>query len=197
MVTHSHVGNVVAVTSGDTLTVRFANGSVTVRLAGIDAPEQGQPYANRARKSLAMMTFGRRVRVVATNGAHDGDLFARLYVAERDINAEMVRLGYAWAERKLGAEFALLRLEREAREDRRGLWASDGNVAPWRWRAGTRTVERHPARVGAMVVADRNSKVFHLRDCPGASQVLDGHRVLFPNRETAEASGYRLDPNCR
>jgi micrococcal nuclease len=194
---HSHVGTVVAVASGDTLTLRMANRTVLVRLAGIDAPEQGQPYGNRARKSLAMMTFGRRARVVATGDEHNGELVARLYVADVDVNAEMVRLGYAWAEREANPEFDLLRLEREAKERRRGLWVSDGHIAPWQWRAGKRSVERQPARVGAMVIADRNSKAFYLSSCPGAGQVLDRHRVLFRNREKAEASGYRLASNCR
>ena len=193
----THVGTVVAVASGDRLTLRMANRGVVVRLAGIDAPEQGQPYGNRARKSLAMMTFGRRARVVATGDEHNGELVARLYVADVDVNAEMVRLGHAWAEREATPDFELLRLEREAKGRRRGLWASDGHIAPWQWRAGKRAVERQPARVGAMVIADRNSKAFYPSGCPGAGQVLDRHRVLFRNREEAQASGYRLASNCR
>ena len=193
----SHVGTVVAVASGDALTLRLADRAVPVRLAGIDAPEQGQPYGNRARKSLARLAFGRSVRVVATGTMANGELVARLYVANIDVSAEMVRLGYAWAEREDNPEFELLRLEREAKERRRGLWASDGQIAPWQWRAGKRAIERQPARVGNTIIADRNSKAFYLSGCPGAGRVLESHRVLFLNRKQAEASGYRLAPDCR
>jgi len=55
---------VVHVDDGDSLTV-LANGyrRVTVRLAAIDAPEKGQPYADKARRSLAGMVFNQDVRV--------------------------------------------------------------------------------------------------------------------------------------
>jgi endonuclease YncB( thermonuclease family) len=57
-------GRVVGVTDGDTLTLLSADRHpVRVRLAGIDAPERGQPFGARAKRSLAELTFGREVRV--------------------------------------------------------------------------------------------------------------------------------------
>lgn len=51
-------GQVVHIDDGDSLTV-IADGyrRIGVRLAAIDAPEKGQPYAERARQSLARMVF--------------------------------------------------------------------------------------------------------------------------------------------
>jgi len=46
-------GKVVAVTSGDTLTVLQGRKQVKVRLIEIDAPEKDQPFGTRARQSLS------------------------------------------------------------------------------------------------------------------------------------------------
>lgn len=57
-----------------------------------------------------------------------------------DVNTEMVRRGAAWVFRRYSDDPALLRLEAEARADRRGLWAlpEAGRVPPWEWRAAER-----------------------------------------------------------
>ena len=39
-------GRIVRVVDGDTVTMRFADGTFTVRLWGIDAPESSQPYGS-------------------------------------------------------------------------------------------------------------------------------------------------------
>ena len=47
-------GRVVAVSDGDTIKILDVdNTEYKVRLTGIDAPEQGQPYSNASRKHLA------------------------------------------------------------------------------------------------------------------------------------------------
>lgn len=66
-------------------------------------------------------------------------LVARVFVGELDVNAELVRLGHAWAYRKYmrkGEDAGLCSLEQEARESRLGLWAisTQARVAPWDWR---------------------------------------------------------------
>jgi len=53
---------VVAISDGDTLNVRCGEAGFfqqqTVRLAEIDAPEKGQPFARRSTASLAALCFG-------------------------------------------------------------------------------------------------------------------------------------------
>src|SRR5512137_1341599 len=56
-------GKVVAVADGDTVTILVARRQMRVRLAGIDAPEHGQPHARAARESLASLVAGRTVAV--------------------------------------------------------------------------------------------------------------------------------------
>jgi endonuclease YncB( thermonuclease family) len=57
-------GKVVKIADGDTLTI--LDGSNTqhkIRLAGIDAPENGQPFGTKARENLADKVFKQTVRV--------------------------------------------------------------------------------------------------------------------------------------
>src|SRR5262245_34431602 len=60
---------VVGVTDGDTLTARcdatraLPEQTVRVRLAEIDAPEQGQAFGTKARAHLAALCFERRAEV--------------------------------------------------------------------------------------------------------------------------------------
>ena len=56
----------------------------------------------------------------------------------RSLNQELVRAGYAWWFRKYSRDVRLARLEEEARQDRRGLWATEAPQAPWEYRIGGR-----------------------------------------------------------
>ena len=66
---HSHAndvisGKVVGVSDGDTITVLENRTQNRIRLYGIDAPEGGQDFANRAKKFVSDLVFGKQVRVV-------------------------------------------------------------------------------------------------------------------------------------
>jgi endonuclease YncB( thermonuclease family) len=50
-------------------------------------------------------------------------------------NQKLVKQGWCWWYRKYAPGNTMLEgLEKEAREDRRGLWADPGPVPPWEWR---------------------------------------------------------------
>ena len=62
--TQSFEARVVGVADGDTITVLDANNAQhRIRLAGIDAPERGQPFSGRSKQSLRRMVMGRLVRI--------------------------------------------------------------------------------------------------------------------------------------
>ena len=46
-------GRVVAISDGDTISVLLYGQAVRVRLHGIDAPEKGQPFTNRAKQFVS------------------------------------------------------------------------------------------------------------------------------------------------
>ena len=135
-------GRVVGIADGDTLTVLDeARRQIRVRLAEIDTPESGQPYGSRAKQALSDLAFGKSVRVVMQDTDRYGRTVGRVYAGSIDVNAEMVRQGAAWVYRKYNRDPSLLRLEQEAREGRRGLWAlpEAERTPPWEWRATKRS----------------------------------------------------------
>ncbi len=53
---------------------------------------------------------------------------------DRDVNLEMVRLGFAWRYNRYSNDPALLVAQEEAKRAKRGLWLNPTPVAPWLWR---------------------------------------------------------------
>ena len=128
-------GKVISITDGDTFRIESENRRITVKLAGVDAPYKNQEYGMKARQMLGNLLFNKniRIKVVARTGV--SYLEGVVYLDNKDVNAEMVRHGYAWVIRDAGnINPLLLKYETEARNFRRGLWAGNHPVPPWLWR---------------------------------------------------------------
>ena len=128
---------VIAITDGDTIKILTATKQqIKVRLADIDTPERGQPYGRKARQVLGDKIHRRQVEVEEVTTDRYQRLVGRVFLEGRNINAEMVEDGAAWVYRKYSDDPHLLELERQAREQGRGLWAlqPDQRVPPWEWR---------------------------------------------------------------
>jgi endonuclease YncB( thermonuclease family) len=148
-------GRVVGVIDGDTVEVLMPSRQmVRVRLAEIDAPEHDQPWGGRAKQLLSGMVFGRSVRLEATTHDRYGRLVARIYNGDRDVNAEMVRRGGAWAYRQYLTDARLIGLETQARTAHLGLWSlpTSQTIPPWDWRHGASRAQRP---IGALGAVDR------------------------------------------
>lgn len=129
---------VIGVADGDTLTVLRAGRGEVVRLRGIDAPERGQPWGERAKQYVAALAFGQVVAVEAGGRDRYGRLLAEVRLPDgRSLNQELVRAGYAWWFRRYSTDGRLAALEAEARAVRAGLWADSRPVPPWEWRRMT------------------------------------------------------------
>jgi endonuclease YncB( thermonuclease family) len=125
-------GKVVAISDGDTLQLR-TDEQFTVRLEGIDAPERGQPFGNQARRHLSNLCYGKTATVAISGDDQFGRKLGTVTVGGEDINAAMVRDGYAW--RYLHSDSKeLARLESEARNESRGIWRDRDPTPPWIWR---------------------------------------------------------------
>jgi endonuclease YncB( thermonuclease family) len=132
-------GRVVGITDGDTIKVLRAGRAETVRLEGVDAPEKRQAYGERARRFAADLSFDRTVVVRATGRDRNGRLLGEVVLPDgRSLNQELVRAGYAWWFRRYSRDVRLARLEEEARQDRRGLWADHAPEPPWEYRVNGR-----------------------------------------------------------
>lgn len=137
-------GMVREVFDGDSmLVVTRSKGTVKVRLYGIDAPETSKPdrrsqeYGDQARRVLKYKVLGKEVLL----DVQDKDQYSRsvavVRIGRRDINAEMVAEGMAWAYRRyLDGPYAseYIQLEERARRRRLGLWRQPNPQPPWEFR---------------------------------------------------------------
>lgn len=138
------VGTVTKVSDGDTITVVTAEGTkLRTRLYGIDAPEirhgkiPGQPYGEDAKRALAAMVSGKKVRLDILDVDRYKRMVGMIYLNGKNVNEEMVRLGLAWAYRRyLDTPYAsaFIGAEKEAREKGLGLWKHANPMPPWDFR---------------------------------------------------------------
>ena len=158
------------VIDGNTLFVR----GMSIRLFGIDAPEQRQECGYRGGTwncgRLAARALARRigkgvVRCVEKRKDRHGRSVAVCFVGEMNLNAWMVSEGWALADREVADEFA--KFEESAAINGKGIWRGDF-VKPWDWRRGVRL--RHlPSR--------DESK----RECPIKGAIHpSGVRIFYP-----------------
>lgn len=133
-------GTVTRVFDGDSFIVTTSSEKthVEVRLAGIDAPEKDQPYADKARAALRGLILDRRLKLEVLDVDRYGRKVARAFRTPDglDINAELIRGGHAWVYRRRAYDPSLYDLERAARTAGLGLWAlpESEREPPWRWR---------------------------------------------------------------
>lgn len=135
-----HTGSV-RVIDGDTVDLS----GMRVRLYGIDAPEAAQTCQRNGREwacgTDAMRALEAEIgRLNVSCYKHGIDRYDRVvgicHTGSRDLNAWMVRSGWAVAYRQYGGE-VYDGEEVVARVAQRGLWSSDF-VMPWDWRRGER-----------------------------------------------------------
>jgi endonuclease YncB( thermonuclease family) len=138
-------GRVVAVADGDTITVLdAAKVQHKIRLAGIDAPEKGQPYGSRAKENLSRQVYGRTVTVDWQKTDRYGRVVGIVTSGGHDVNLEQVRAGLAWWYREYAREQTATdrqlyeAAEIDARHAHRGLWQDNRPVPPAEWRRARR-----------------------------------------------------------
>jgi endonuclease YncB( thermonuclease family) len=132
----TYTARVVGITEGDTLRAVHEGREIIVRLRWIDAPEKGQPFGDRAARALGELATGRVVTVRDFGADRSGRRVAEVVLPDgRNLNRELVRLGWAWWARKSSADVTLGTLEANARAAGRGLWAAARPIPPWEWRS--------------------------------------------------------------
>jgi endonuclease YncB( thermonuclease family) len=132
-------GRIAHVVDGDTVDVLTSRARIRVRLAEIDAPEQGQPYGHRSRQSLIQICGGELATIEEHGKDSSGRTVARVVCGRTDANAEQVRRGMAVVfDHYSSPASPLHKIQDEARRARRGLWAQVNPVPPWEWRAHTK-----------------------------------------------------------
>lgn len=197
------------VIDGDTLQI----GQTKIRMLGIDTPETGQQCTHRdgnsyrcgdvASNRLRELIGLEHTRCEGQEQDRYGRLLATCYNATANLNAEMVRLGWAVAYRQYSNTY--ISLENEARQAARGLWEGSFQM-PWDWRQESRSTTKS-APVIAMAEEtgtsghclikgniSENGQIYHM---PGSRwyartriNKARGERLFCSARE-AEAAGWR------
>ena len=136
------------VVDGDTIYVVDNSGQkFKVRLTGIDAPEQNQPYGLASAYHLRERLLNKLVLLQSKsmNGKpYSVDRYKRVLAKVifdgKDVNLSQVLSGYAWhfkryqkqqnsLDRELYSEAEL-----NAKKNELGLWGEKKPIAPWKWR---------------------------------------------------------------
>ena len=143
---HFFSGHVISVADGDIITVLTRDKQqVKVRLYGIDCPERGQAFGNRARLATMEAVHGKTVTVQPLDTDLSGRIVALVLMPDDEavnvrmsLNERLVHNGLAWVyTRHCKREDICERLrlaEQEAMEQRLGLWRDKEPVPPWEWR---------------------------------------------------------------
>lgn len=134
-------GKVVGVVDGDTVTVLDSQyRQITVRLAGIDAPEKKQDFGEAAKEYLAGLIFQKKITVVGSKKDRYGRTIAKILLDGKDINLAMIEAGFAWHYKEYEDEQAeedrdlYSASEIRARQKLFGLWLQPNAVKPSEWR---------------------------------------------------------------
>ncbi|HYC84221.1 MAG TPA: thermonuclease family protein [Chryseosolibacter sp.] len=129
-------GTVIGVEDGDTVEVMLNNQKTKIRIFGIDSPEDGQAFSGKAKQYATVLCLNKKVKVIK----HDAkDSFGRI-VGEviledgRSVGKELVAAGYTWVYRKFTNDPDMIRLEEEARKQKKGLWIEENPTPPWDFR---------------------------------------------------------------
>jgi endonuclease YncB( thermonuclease family) len=134
-------GRVVGVSDGDTITLLDrATVQHKIRLSGIDAPENGQAFGERAKENFSKLAFDRQVEAHCHKKDRYGREVCKVLRGSTDVNLEQLRMGMAWwyreyaKEQSAGDRASYAAAEDDARALRRGLWKDAKPMQPWEWR---------------------------------------------------------------
>ncbi|MDR1396673.1 MAG: thermonuclease family protein [Desulfarculales bacterium] len=136
-------GRITKIADGDILTmVTDDNRTLTFRLFAVDCPEPGQPYAQQARDLVKELVLDDPRLVTALEELRDqvGQVLAVVVLADGStLNDRLLMEGLAWFDFRLCGENSfckgMMDLEKQARDQRRGLWADQNPLPPWDFKA--------------------------------------------------------------
>lgn len=148
-------GKAIKVADGDSVTVLDADYKQhRIRINGVDAPENSQPFGERSRQNMVRMVAGKEVTADCHKTDRYGRQICKVWVQPADcqtcsktldVGHAQIVAGLAWWYRAYGKEQSdedrgrYASEENEARLRKRGLWVDDSPVPPWDWRKNKRS----------------------------------------------------------
>lgn len=193
------------IVDGDT--IDLSNGK-RLRYIGVDTPESGDCFGSEATKKNKELVLDKEVRL--EKDISETDKYGRLLryvwarlpdgqVGDTMVNEEMVRQGYAKVftyppDVKYADKFVAA--EREARENKRGLWADD--VCNTEGDATAVTGSSTSCQIKGNINAS-GEKIYHLPGCGSYNKTTineSAGEYWFCSEDEAVSSGWRKAKNC-
>jgi len=188
-------GECVGVTDGDTISVMHQGAAVTIRIWGIDAPESGAEYSNRAKQFLSRRVFRKQVRVTPKDTDRYQRTVAQVSVDGEDIGQALVREGLVWHWPQYSHnDTTLAAVESQAKSARRNIWSLPNPVPPWEQQRALRAADQAvPSET--VFHGNVNSKIFHAPWC--RYYTCKNCTRVFTSRDDAIQAGYRPGKICK
>ena len=122
-----------AALDGATIEVLHSHHPEHIHLYGIDCPEKGQAYGNKTTQAIFALAFGKAVTLQTFGTDKYGCILTDMPLPDGpNINRELGKDGWCWRYRKCVPEnLELARLERDARDAKRGRWADPAPMPRW------------------------------------------------------------------
>ena len=101
--------------------------------SGIDCPEKGQTYGTRGKQAASDLAFGKEVTLQTHGHEKCGRTLADVVLPDgTNVNHTLVKDGWCWWYRKYApGDTVLEKLEKEARNAKKGLWVDPAPIPPW------------------------------------------------------------------
>jgi endonuclease YncB( thermonuclease family) len=128
-------GKVVSVIDGNTVELVTAESeSYKILLFGIDSPELGQEYGDKAHQLLQKMILDKKVNVKIQGKDRWGNRLGIVLIEGiLDPRVELLQAGLAWTAEKDPIQ-ELESIKEKAREKGKGLWKEKDPTPPWTYR---------------------------------------------------------------
>ena len=124
----------IRVIDGDTVKGIAEGKQITIRLVEIDAPEMDQPFGLASKNFLMKLTSNEKITYTSEGEDRYGRTLGKLFKNEENLNALMVKSGFAWVYERYAKNHNLFVYQEVAKSKNLGLWQSKKPIAPWVWR---------------------------------------------------------------
>lgn len=169
--------------------------ALQVMLTDVISPGLMQRRASEASQFMLDVALGEAVTIEVRTpdemtkqlGDDEGvTVYGRVRLGKVSLHEALVAAGWAWVLPEARKDKALVKLENEARAAKRGLWADESPVEPWRWRE-------------VLMLSDVEGNVLHAGwDCPHVqkTQCRSCKQQRFFSLEEAKAAGFTPHAEC-
>ncbi len=127
-------GKVVAVIDGNTLEVFTPeNETYKILLYGIDCPEMGQEFGEKAKMLLEKLVLNKSVNAEIQGKDRWGNRLGIVLIDGKDPREELLEQGLAWTAERNPIE-SLEAIKEKSKQRGTGLWKEQDPIPPWVYR---------------------------------------------------------------